>query len=552
MKTLNLTSLTAFMIPFAAYFAAQYAAAQENTYYIWAGAEAANEEVDPFTAGNWSVSDTEYAAPPEGTDMNSPDANWVFDYGAYLPVSGRQDGFYYRIWHSMFQANSISIINHNAMDTGYWAGDGFHQTGGSTSIKLVSGASNPYWNIGVFTYTGAAPESYWDSGVTFGASNSNTSQAEISVGEMNIGSGENYARFNIGSEAAGIGRATIDEGDTHIGDSVYISDSAGPKRLTVFGNFNISGNAIVNMNVWDNAADAVHSESVPDVAIDGIVNMARNSSGKSPIWNLLNRSSTVTWARGDPAMPATDTYIKIGGLAGTGTVANNSRTLEASAVKLIFANKTDCEFSGAFTENSVNMDGEKTELNTVMSVKMAGRDGAKQIIRADAEFTGGVEVESGALIIHSTSALGKLAMTGGGFGGIDGGVTVSSAEWLGGDIIFYNADALASGLPDMLRIEGTFSKSGGGKIGIDFSGFDASAFIEDGTVLELITANALEGFSEDANDDFAAKNLLNGFADFEWAGNTLTVSFSAVPEPAAIAAILGAVALVSAALRRRK
>ena len=43
-------------------------------------------------------------------------------------------------------------------------------------------------------------------------------------------------------------------------------------------------------------------------------------------------------------MPATDTYIKIGGLAGTGTVANNSRTLEASAVKLIFANKTDCEF----------------------------------------------------------------------------------------------------------------------------------------------------------------------------------------------------------------
>lgn len=97
----------------------------------------------------------------------------------------------------------------------------------------------------------------------------------------------------------------------------------------------------------------------------------------------------------------------------------------------------------------------------------------------------------------------------------------------------------------MLRIEGTFSKSGGGKIGIDFSGFDASAFIEDGTVLELITANALEGFSEDANDDFAAKNLLNGFADFEWAGNTLTVSFSAVPEPAAIAAILGAVALVS-------
>ena len=79
-------------------------------------------------------------------------------------------------------------------------------------------------------------------------------------------------------------------------------------------------------------------------------------------------------------------------------------------------------------------------------------------------------------------------------------------------------------------------------------------FIEDGTVLELITAQALEGFSSDtdADEDFLAKNLANGYADFEWIGNTLTVSFSAVPEPAALAAIIGAAALAIAAVRRRK
>ena len=105
----------------------------------------------------------------------------------------------------------------------------------------------------------------------------------------------------------------------------------------------------------------------------------------------------------------------------------------------------------------------------------------------------------------------------------------------------------------MIRIEGTFTKAGDGKIGIDFAGFDPSVFIEDGSVLELITANALEGaFSADANDDFAAKNLINGIADFAWAGNTLTVSFAKVPEPAAFAALFGAIALAFAARRAAK
>lgn len=531
---------------FAAFSLLPFAAAQENTYYIWAGATAAWGEANPLNPANWSTSDTEYVAPPEGTEMNSPDANWVFDYGAYLPVSGRNDNIYYRINTSAFRVNSISIINHDATDTGYWASDGFHETGGSTGIKLTSGASDSNWDIGTFTYTGAAGS--WDRGVIFGAANRDSSQAEITVGEMNIGYGENVTSFTIGSDAAGTVYATVESGDVKVGDPVRLSDSSGPKSLTITGDFNIHGNTTVNMNVYDNDSSAVHSEASPDVVVGGVVRMTRNGGGTTPTWNLLYRTSTVSWATGVPEVPATNTYIKIGGLEGTGTVTNNSRTLEASTVKLIFANETDCEFSGTFTENRSD------RIKTVMSVKMAGRDGAKQIIRADAAFTGTVEVESGALIMHSTTALGKLTMTGGAFGGIDGGVIVSSAEWLGGDFIFYSADALNGGLPDIIKIDGTFSKAGDGKIGIDFAGFDPSVFIEDGTVLELITANALEGFSADVDADeyFSAKNLANGFADFEWAGNTLTVSFSAVPEPAAIAAVLGAAALAIAAIRRKK
>ena len=521
------------------------AGAAENTYYIWAGATAHYGEPNPLNSENWSTSNTEYVAPPEGTEMNSPDANWVFDYGAYLPISGRQDNIYYRIETSTLRLNSISIINHDATTTGYWDTNGFHETGGNTGIKIVSNKSDSNWNIGTFTYTGAAGSD--DRGVNFGAANRDSSQAIITVGEMNIGYGENRTSFSIGPDAAGTAYATVESGNVKVGDPVGLSDSSGPKSLTITGDFNIHGNTTVNMNVYDNDASAVHSEASPDMVVGGVVRMTQNESGTSPTWNLLYRASTVSWATGNPKVPATNTYIKIGGLEGTGTVTNNSRTLEASTVKLIFANETDCEFTGGFTENRSDT------IKTVMSVKMAGRDGVKQIIHADAKFTGTVEVESGTLIMNSTTALGKLTMTGGAFGGIDGGIIVSSAEWRGGDFIFYSADAMNGG-GDMVRIEGTFAKAGEGKIGIDFAGFDPSVFIEDGTVLELITAQALEGFSSDtdADEDFLAKNLANGFADFEWVGNTLTVSFSAVPEPAALAAIIGAAALAIAAIRRKK
>lgn len=525
---------------------ALFANAADNTYYMWKGAERAWGEADPLQASSWSSSNTGYVALPEGANVNSPDANWVFDYGAYLPVSGRNDNIYYRIKSSNLNLNSILVVNHNATETAYYSTDGvYHPTGGSTAIKLTSNTSNSVWKIGTFTYTGA--NGSYDRGVALGSSVNDTCQADIVVGEMNIGQIGNVTQLNVGSDAAGTCYATIDENNVKKGDAVSLSDSGGPKSLTITGDFNIYGNSTIYMNVWDNAKDARHSEENPDISIGGVVRMF-SGSGASPVWHVISRSATVTWATGDPAPSATDTYVKLGGLEGNGKLTNNSRTLEASTLKLIFTNQTDCEFTGDFT------DGQSDTVKTIMSVKMAGADGKKQIIHADSKFTGTVEVESGTLIIKSTNALGKLTMTGGAFGGIDGGVAVSSAEWFAGDFIFYNKDTLGSGDIDMIRIDGAFIKSGDGKIGVDFDGFDPTVFIKDGTMLDLISASEMEreGFSADANDDFYAKNLTNGFANFEWNGDILTVSFSNVPEPATVAAILGGLALVAAALRRRK
>ncbi len=542
MKTSSISlisfALSAMAVPFAG--------AADNTYYIWAGATKANDEVNLLKSANWSTSDAAYAAPAEGTEMNSPQANWVFDYGAYLPVSGKTSSIVHRIKTSFLDIASISIINHNATKTGYWASDGFHETGASTCIKFFGSAQNSSWNIGTFTYTGATGTS--DSGVILGSAWEKSQAPDITIGTMNIGQGENTTLFKIGDYACSVAYATVENGDIKVGDPVSIYDVTGVKSLTVTGDINLHGNVTFKTNVWNEDAMASHSEYSPDILVQGVVRMTQSDGGEKPIWDLLYRTRTISWNNSKPAVPAIDTFVKIGGLDGSGTISNDSQTIDPSTVKLIFTNKEDCDFSGTFTENR------SSTIKTVMSVKMAGENGKKQIIRADSAFTGTVEVESGTLIMHSTSALGKLTMTGGGFGGIEGGVVVSGAEWLGGDIVFHNTETFFGGLADKITVEGTFTKSAEGKIGVDFSGLDAASLIEEGNnVFDLITANAFEGsFSSDANDDFEAKNLLNAIADFAWAGNTLTVTFSQVPEPAAIAALFGALALGLVAWRRRR
>ncbi len=512
--------------------------AAAETYYYWGDSAGGNMPI--FEASAWSSSSSGYAAIPEDANVNSPDAAWVFDYDAHLPVARRREGIYFNIINQPFvNIASLSILNYNYQNTDYIS-DGSSVSGGDAKTLFISNTENAYWSIGKFTFAGGSSNRI----LVFGSARLNENQPEVTFGTVNIGSEGAYANIQFGGDAAGVCKTTV--GD-NIGQDVTMAESACMKYLTVTGDFNIYGNSIVNFNVWNEDASAVHSENMPDIAIDGVVRMTPSSGGDLPTLNLLKRVGTIGWSPTKPAPGATDVFIKIGGLAGRGNLSNDSQTLDASTVKLIFTNKEDCDFSGAFTENRSDA------IKTVMSVKMAGENGKRQIIRADSAFTGAVEVESGTLIIRSTNPLGKLTMTGGGFGGIEGGVTVSGAEWFGGDIVFHNAETFFGGLADKITIDGDFAKSAEGKIGVDFSGLDAAALIDEGNnVFDLITANALTGFSSDANEDFEAKNLLNAMADFAWVGNTLTVTFSQVPEPAAVAAAFGALALGIAARRKRK
>ena len=101
-----------------------------------------------------------------------------------------------------------------------------------------------------------------------------------------------------------------------------------------------------------------------------------------------------------------------------------------------------------------------------------------------------------------------------------------------------------------ITIENAFTKNGDGQIEVDFDGLNGAVYI--GDTFELISAGSLDGFNlDDANADFAAVNLLNAIAEFSWNDGTLSVTFGQIPEPAAVAAVLGAAVLFFALRRKR-
>ena len=152
--------------------------------------------------------------------------------------------------------------------------------------------------------------------------------------------------------------------------------------------------------------------------------------------------------------------------------------------------------------------------------------------------------------MSNADSSGALVLEGGKFGAINGGTAFDSAVWKGGAFSFANHEAFYGGLADKITVNGTFSKAvEEGVIAVDFEGLDATDLI--GYTFDLISADVVEGFSSDANADFAARNLLNAIAEFAWNGGTLRVTFAQIPEPCAFAALFGIAALALAARRRR-
>lgn len=237
---------------------------------------------------------------------------------------------------------------------------------------------------------------------------------------------------------------------------------------------------------------------------------------------------------------------RIGGLSGSNLFGNNKLSVKEnkSDRTLTFTNK-----SGVATRWSGGIINGENKLNIVMDKSAAGYQ--------ELDITSGtindITLNGGTFYISSVSdTTGTLLVDGGFYNVIGNGAKFANISLSSGGFIF-EGGSMESGY---VVSAGNISKTGVEKIVVDFNGIYAPDYY--GTEFVLISADAIDSSLniEDANADFVAKNLYDGYAIFKWAENqgkyALSVTFSEVPEPAAISAIFGALALFLAFKRRER
>ncbi len=135
----------------------------------------------------------------------------------------------------------------------------------------------------------------------------------------------------------------------------------------------------------------------------------------------------------------------------------------------------------------------------------------------------------------------------------------SSLAWSGGTLAF---DIGQNGEYDVINIAGNFSKASveGAETTRNITlgavdGFDLAAWLDSNGGEQAFSIISF-GSTDLTAADIVAKSLVGGvnIKSLELTANgiTVTLTTAAVPEPATIAAILGALALAVAAIRRRK
>lgn len=311
------------------------------------------------------------------------------------------------------------------------------------------------------------------------------------------------------------------------GDTVSYSSGMGDYN----GKIHITGNLNLKSNIGDAYFPLKFQNYGNGLTVDGIVNTIERS--------VNDRNVGAEWR-----IDADST--RIGGLQGSNLFGNNKLSVNGnkSDRTLTFTNKL-----GVATRWSGGIINSGNNLNIVMDKSAAGYQ--------ELDITSGtindITLNGGTFYISSVSdTTGTLLVDGGFYNVIGNGAKFANISLSSGGFIF-EGGSMESGY---VVSAGNISKTGVEKIVVDFNGIYAPDYY--GTEFVLISADAIDSSlnMEDANADFMAENLYDGYAIFKWAENQgkyeLSVTFSEVPEPAAISAIFGALVLFLAFKRRKR
>lgn len=489
-----------------------------------------------FGPGDWEADTPAQSAIPLYTDSayqnrvtdNSPEAlagyNIIFsNYKMGNDLSAQ--------WGRTADSYMLGALTFTGYDNGNWHR---FQTYGDKDTIVIN-------TVGDITYK----DNYWlneDGSKNYGA---------------NIWLGYNIKSVNVG------GNFVVENSKGWLGTN--FPDVKTPGKATVAGNVELKGDyAAFHTAVGQRKYQTGGSEDAqmgtfdnPDLDIGGYVDFG-NSGEKYWVYNN-------SWiSGGDVRSFGMQAYIKLGGLKGAGNIVSSGYTSESKTVFAFnVAAGQSFDFKGVINAESASY----TPMDTTDTVDIEIRNAATGVqtlrlgMNGDAGFTGNVTVYSGTLFYGNADYLRKdadhnnLVINGGNFGaaasdapfsGLDiGDAYFNNIEWNGGKILV-DIESLSS-------IDVIFADTLSGSADV----FEF-VFNYDGDWADLQDLRIANFFDVGSLSDEQISKFLISDADgryqgwFEQVQGGYEFMYTAVPEPAAVAALFGALALAFAAYRRRK
>ena len=417
------------------------------------------------------------------------------------------------------------------------------------------------------TFTGASGTDYnwsnsanWSNGVPSESSNILIESEGLSSNHLNLGSDT----VTVGSIVWNIVGSTAKQKSitgTLKADSMTVNNGKGffSQFWTTNATLDITnalGTGVLNLN-----SEGTLYFKMPSIKTD-YLNVNKNSiiendaggSFVSPKL-LVNKVATLNddgRIVGTGAGADSELYMSFGGLAGTGTI-NGASNANAAKGYIEFTNTAKSRFDGKIllSDSSFWGGGSNKEIHLIMN------GSSVQEFSNSASTISSVTVNSGevSMVAQNAGALylhgGKLSVFNDDLAQVGNALNADSLAWGAGTV------KLGIGLSgnDSIALSGALSKSGSGdlKLELVFADGVAQMFEELGEDLNLDYTLISYGTNEGVAAGDVSVIAPSGFKyTLNFGENALTLNVSAVPEPATVATILGALALGLAVYRRRK
>lgn len=384
-----------------------------------------------------------------------------------------------------------------------------------------------------------------------------TTQLQSTITLLSNGSNDSAAVLNIGKNViVGV------DGDTTSGNfyELKIGESTsnqwhgwgGPKNVTIGGDLVMYEKGRVNFNV--NLKGRTADYENPDIDIKGVMKF-EGDGRNNPQITIINASNPFTSGGYKHYSIPVEVVLACNGISGNGVIFNNSNgSLENGASKaiLLLRNDSDQYFAG-WIQDGKNCTT-KIVMNGTATQYLTSANSSSEKPTEGISFTGGVEMISGTLSMRYDNQInhGDLEMRGGKIQNDPlssaWNVNFTNLIYEGGTIVFrWNGSNM-----DVITLSGGLQKGAGfadgDKFLIEVAATDVSS-LTDELVIAWDNAAQKTDFTE---DDFEATYFEGYEALFNIKDDGLYLSYIAVPEPAAFAVMLGAIALGLCACRKRK